>query len=544
MANLASASLAAPQASDPSASPPVPPEQSLDESTQTPDPQSQPVSPFGQRETVQPSVMPISPFSATATGAPAASTVSPVSVGGVQGYQPGSPAAEQARRQAAAEAAKVATTPPPPTIGRSIGGLVGAAVIAFFFCLLWLIVELFAGGRMGVLAWGLGGLIGLVAGAIAKTPSKGFAAATAGLAVMAILIAKIVMAGGVMLAAKGMGMAENLFVHTPDAVLKQNLVADEMLANDELDGAREEYAKASTEAFFSGSPGSFYGKLSEDAMEAEEPFLRELRERAQQVSAEDRETLIAESRKRHPMWIEDQNHYYAVLDAIYNEPEDLDPRQKSFARAELSLINGDDYSDRYFQRVNSDEINQQRKEIRQRVATRLNQMDVTEIDTAIRETMKRSGTWNPFLDASVAMKAKMFADGEFASPLDQQVRADLAAQFNEEEADNQDYYGQTDWPTIDKRSTEINRLVIVRLVEFNQEQRDVLIADTLTKHPNWMRREISAEDRMERLSEEMGNFGDGTFLSSLGVVLGPLDFLWIGLAGCSAFGTVRKLGQG
>ena len=467
----------------------------------------------------------------------------PVALAGVQGLQPGSPAAERARQQAAAVVAAEAAAPPPPSLGRSVGGLFGAAVIAFFFCAIWLIIEVFSGGRMGILAWALGGLLGLVAGAIAKTPSKGYAATVAALAIFAIVMAKFSMAGGIMLASKGLSMADEFMSNfSPDADKHQHALADDLLAQGQLDGAREEFAKSYTKAYFAGELGENSEDLSPEAYEIEEAFRIDLRNQLKELSNEEKEALVAASRKRHLLWIEDQNHYEAILFALSQEPESLTEKQNNFVRAELSFINEEKYSASYHGVFSQEEIQASRSAVRKLAAERLNKMDEPAIDRAIRQVMKARPHWNPFSDATTAMTAKMLADGEFQSPLKEQVTADLEIQFDPMSEVSSGYYETANWELIDDRSNKIKKMVTTRLAEFDKEQRDVLVADVVEKHPQWMRSEIGDEERQAVRKEQIGDLGDGTFLSSLGVVTGPFDLLWMIFAGSTAFATTRKFG--
>ena len=60
--------------------------------------------------------------------------------------------------------------------------------------IVWLVLAAMSGYELGILAWAIGGLIGFVAGVIAKNPSPVYCGMVALIAMGAILSAKLLMA--------------------------------------------------------------------------------------------------------------------------------------------------------------------------------------------------------------------------------------------------------------------------------------------------------------------------------------------------------------
>ena len=144
---------------------------------------------------------------------------------------------------------------------RSAVGLVVAGLVAGVFTVIWVVLALATEREFGILAWGMGALVGLVAGVIAKNPAPWFCAAAAGLAALSILAAKGIMAGTILLAAYGMDWAADPFgmagfgdewamMQDPALAARHNAVMDQMLADGEFSGDVETVAQSQVALVF------------------------------------------------------------------------------------------------------------------------------------------------------------------------------------------------------------------------------------------------------------------------------------------------------
>lgn len=70
---------------------------------------------------------------------------------------------------------------------RSAAGLGAGAVVACFFSVVWVILVVVTHYQFGILAWGIGALVGLTTGLIARNPTPVFGLLSAGLAFASLM---------------------------------------------------------------------------------------------------------------------------------------------------------------------------------------------------------------------------------------------------------------------------------------------------------------------------------------------------------------------
>ncbi|TWT54072.1 hypothetical protein Pla22_17070 [Rubripirellula amarantea] len=431
-------------------------------------------------------------------------------------------------------------------LGLSIGGFITAVIVASIFMVVWLVVAAVTGRELGVLAWGLGGAIGAVAGFIARNPSKLYCGSAAGLAVVSILMAKVVMAKVVMamflmLASLGMDVMQEFANYSPERVKQLHALADEKLANGELDGYEKDYAQRYVKAFYSGQHEVLYEEVdvSEDQYEIQQSFAEDLGQELDALTPQDIEKLVSKAKARHPEWIEDNNHYLAMVDQLANEPGALPDDLLAHARNELAGLDEVQDTD-YYESVAPKVMRERRNQLRDVAAQRLVSLDASATDEAVRTALKNHPLWNPFPDASHAMMETMYENGEFQGPLARHAEAAIAATFDDEYSE---YYDEVDYDEIDSRDNDVQKLISAKLVDLDATGREQVIAEARLRHPDWYGENMTLEQQqaeMQRAMEEIG--GDGSFLGSFAAVCGPLDLLWIFLGASTAYSTSRKLG--
>ena len=143
-------------------------------------------------------------------------------------------------------------------MGPAVGALFAAAGVGLLCTFGWVMLWGLTGLQAGLLAWGTGGLIGLVAGAIAKNPSPVFCSLVAVIAAISFFSSKIIMALIVMVVAKGIGMVQNFANFDFQDYRYAYAIKDQMLVDDELTGAEKALAQKQVDDFF-GNNQAFYG---------------------------------------------------------------------------------------------------------------------------------------------------------------------------------------------------------------------------------------------------------------------------------------------
>ncbi|MEM6853089.1 MAG: hypothetical protein AAF593_01645 [Planctomycetota bacterium] len=180
-----------------------------------------------------------------------------------------------------------------PTVGgtgRMALGLTAASAVGVVSCVVWLLIMLFAGAELGLLAWGIGGLIGLTAGLIGRNPSPIYCGLTAGIAAVSILGAKAVVAGVVTLGVMGMAMMEDWGMISS---LEHHAVMLQMVDDGELTGTEAEYAQFEARTFFGDElTDAEYARYDEvyDAWETVDPMVVE---RTAAMSEAEQEAAVA-----------------------------------------------------------------------------------------------------------------------------------------------------------------------------------------------------------------------------------------------------------
>ena len=513
-----------PSLSDPLQTPATEPLPSHSDPLQTP-PSDQPTTP-------------VNPFALDTSGTPNA----PASPSGLDGLAAASSLPSLGTPSAAGLKPSSATPnqapPPKASFGKSFAGLLVAVLVAGVFTVLWLVIAAVTGFELGILAWGMGGAVGLVAGVIARNPSKVYCGLAAAIAVMSVLTAKGIMAALIMLMSWGADVLGDMADLTPERQKLNYAMADQMLVDGKFDGLEEEYVQLYTATFFSGD-ADIYDEMTEEMFEISDGVEKTIRDELKTKTPEEETQLLAAARQRHPEWIENHDHFLAVTDEMLNEEGALTEELAAHAKSDLAPLD-QTWDEAYYESVAPAEMANRRVELRKLAAERLAKMSEAERDQAVRNTLERHLTWQVYPDAYHAMLEKLHNEGAFSGPLAEHAKANFEYEFTEAYPD---YFDEISDEDSESRDKELRTAVNKRLVPLDSAGRAALIAQTKARHPDWYGESMpmdEAQQEMEDALDEIG--GDGTFWGSLAVVFSPIDLLWLFLGASTAFGTAHKYG--
>lgn len=431
-----------------------------------------------------------------------------------------------------------AGTPTTTSMGKSIGGLAVAMLVAGAFSVVWLIVAAVSGFELGILAWAMGGAVGCVAGLIGRNPSPVYCGLAATIAVMSVLVAKGIMVAVLMALSWGADLALDLADFYPEQQKYTAVMADQMLADGEFEGIEKQYAEVYVSSYFAGD--DVYDVMSDEMYEVSDQVDERVEAQLDMKTAEEKEHLCEAARARHPNWIEDHNHYLAIVDAMQNEEPALKEELAAHAKSEFAIAEGS-WDEAYYNAVSADDQTRRQSELRMLAAERLNDMDEPQRDQAVREALQRHLSWNPYPDAHNALLEKMHAEGAFAGPLAEHAKATIDSELM---ADYSDYFDDLADDEYEKRDAQLRTKVNERLVSLDVAARDALIEDAKSRYPDWQRQSMTPEEarqEMEEVFEELGT--DGTLRGNFLAVFGIIDLLWLFLGATTAFGTAMKYGS-
>ena len=429
------------------------------------------------------------------------------------------------------------------TFGRSILGLLAAAAVAGTLGIVWVLIVAFAGFEVGYMAWGVGALVGLTAGAIARNGSFIYCGAASVIAVGGVVFAKLILAVAIMAMVFMVGFVDSIERHTPDGEALIHALADEKLNDGTIGPEDKELAREMTESFYTDTVDL---RTEEDApwddanfeedLEARDEFARRMWSEISELDDEQRKALLDRARQRRPDWIGDPYQIQAAVDALAEDPATLSEEGRQEAMAQRAALDND--SERMaaaYEGVSPEEITKRQEEVRNAALGLLRSMSAEERDALVRETMGKHPEWTPFEAAYFAVMDQMRRDGSLAEPLVEYAEKAIESryQINMEDFD----FEQIAEQAADPRNTELRKVVNQRLATMNAEQRDAASDAFRLAHPEYFEADQEALEWRQSV-EEIGS--DGTFFGSLAVVLQPLDALWVLLGASSAFTIARR----
>ncbi|MCA9142474.1 MAG: hypothetical protein KDB05_06795 [Planctomycetales bacterium] len=507
----------------------IPTESALATNPLEPAPQTATAQPTASQPAAQPNPFaidtpqtnPVAPATSPYADSPYASSMPAVNTAASPGPTPASPSAS-------------ANT----SIGKSIAGLVVAMLVAGVFTAIWLVVVAMSGYELGILAWGMGGAVGLVAGLIGRNPSSVYCGLAAAIAVMSVLAAKGIMIAVLMAMSWGAEFVMDLADLSPEQEKFRAVMADQMLVNGELSGMEKQYAEAYVTAYFSG--GDVYDEMTDEMYEVSDQVDEKIQAQLDLMSEPDQELMCAAARERHPEWIEDHNHFLAIVDEMQHEENALTAELAAHAKYETAMLDNA-WDDEYYESVEGDEITKRQRELRVLAAKRVNAMDESQRDQLVLTSLQRHLSWNPFPDAHNAMLEKMHGEGVFTGPMAEHAKATIEYEMTD---GYPDYFDEISEEDMESRDEQLVKMVNERLISLDAAARQALIADAESRYPDWYHGNMTGDADLQELQEAMDEIGtDGSFRGNFLAVFSFMDLLWLFLGASTAFGTARRYGM-
>lgn len=455
-------------------------------------------------------------------------------------------------RQNASEGGFAYQAEPPRTTsaGRSIAGLAAAMGVGLAAMIVWLVLAAMSGYELGILAWGIGALIGLVAGVIARNPSPAYCAIVAVVAMGAILSAKLVMALAILAIHFFSTQMEEL-VLPPVNDKYAHAYVDQVLADNYFVGDQKRFAIELNEDYFepraeddleAPEEGEAAKTLTEVQQEMDDQLRREfyrlVRQRVDNASDQEKATWLANAHQRHPSWIEDHSHFQAAVIELMGQPDQLDAELQAHAQYTLSFLtdDGNSYDEAYEDNITPAEFNRRDRALSQKCAEFLRGKSPAEIETLLRQGLQKYPAFAPYPDAFTATLDKMVLDGSLDPALQTHATLYLNTELGPEE--EMAYYDAERTPEFVATDTAMRRAVNDRLMTMDEAARKAAVRDTGARHPNWYA--VNENTELPDMAEMKKDLGDGTFVGSLKMVFGVYDLLWLFLGATTAYGTAMR----
>lgn len=204
--------------------------------------------------------------------------------------------------------------------GKMVLGLGVAGAVAAACSVVWLAIMAFTGYEVGILAWGIGGFVGLTAGLIARNPSPIYCGLTACIAGGSILAAKAVVAAFLSLAVWGVGVAGEF---SPENIAVHHVVMQQMLDENAFTGPEADYAQETVAAYFGDELPDEQPNADWDAyFAAWESVDNQVAARVDTLDDAQRQQLLNDASAQHANWnLADAGEADAQLDQALAEFE-------------------------------------------------------------------------------------------------------------------------------------------------------------------------------------------------------------------------------
>ena len=440
-------------------------------------------------------------------------------------------------------------TVPQTTFGRSFLGLVAATFVGGLCAIAWLAVMLLLQLEIRILAWGIGVLIGLVAGSIAKNPSVIYCSLVACVAGFSILASKFVMVAILMITSLGVSIFEefqNLFVSNEF----EHAYVDQQLADNAYQGEKVELAETFNKNYFEESDapkfvinGQEIGGLNNDVDAMGQPmseFRKEVRMAISSASKEQKETWINNARKRHPDWIVDPSYATAAKILLLSEPgkldEDLAKQASHEVRIADYLLHSADASDGYLVNTPNETLKLRSDTLKTLVRATLKDLDLEGLRNLAKEAAAKDSSFVPDETAFIVIVDELLNNGalpaELRSHASSRVKSVTASDFSS------DVFSRLGSSEFIEQELKLRKIVTPIWVTSTSEEIDQKTAASKIRHVGWDPDSTNPNwTPSEEFKEEIG---DGSFIGSVKKVFTVSDLFWLLLGFVSAFGTARS----
>lgn len=440
-------------------------------------------------------------------------------------------------------------TVPQSSFGRSFLGLVAATFVGGLCAVAWLAVMILLQLEIGILAWGIGVLIGLVAGSIAKNPSVIYCSLVACVAGFSILASKFVMVAILMITSLGVSLFEefqNLFASNKF----EHAYVDQQLADNNYQGDKIKLAEEFNRNYFeeSNAPkfvinGQEIGGLNSDADAMGQPmseFRKEVRMAIANASKEQKETWVNNARKRHPEWIVDPSYATAAKILLLSEPgkldEDLSKQASHEVRIADYLLHSTDASDGYLVNTPNETLELRSDTLKTLVRAKLKDLDLEGLKNLAKEAAGKDCSFVPDETAFIVIVDELLNNGELPAELrshaSSRVKSVTSSDFSS------DVFSRLGSREFVEQELKLREIVTPIWVASTSEEIDQKIADSKIRHAGWDPDFTNSNwTPSEEFKEEIG---DGSFIGSVKKVFTVSDLFWLLLGFVSAFGTARS----
>jgi hypothetical protein len=438
---------------------------------------------------------------------------------------------------------------PQTSFGRSFLGLVTATLVGGICAVAWLTVIIVFQVEIGILAWAIGALIGLVAGSIAKNPSAIYCSLVACVAGFSILASKFVMVAFLMIASLGVNFVEDL----------QNLVVsnkyehayvDQQLTQNAYQGEKLKLAETFNKNYFDDGEeldlvfnGQEIGGLNGTPETMGKPmsdFRKEIRMAVSIATKEQKELWIDNAKKRHPDWIVDPSYATAAKILFLNEPGKLDEDLAKHAAYEVRiadyLLHSSDASDSYLADTPDEVLELRSDTLKTLVRAKLKDLDSQGLNDLAKQAAAKDTSFVPDETVFIVITDELLAKGEL--PAELRSHASNRVQSVTQSDFSSDFFVNLGSQEFVEKELKLRQIVNPILIASTAEEIDQKIADSKIRHAGWDPDSTNPEwIPSDELKEEIG---DGSFVGSLKKVFSASDLLWLFLGFASAFGTARS----
>ena len=407
--------------------------------------------------------------------------------------------------------------PSGPTKAGSIGGWFAGVGIGLLAALVWgVIATIFIGPAGQALAWGIGAIVGCIAGLIARNRSIVFCTSTMLGALLCIMFGKLIAATVAMLAVNAVSFAQNISASfMPDTAVSVG-VMKQMADEGAFEGDEKTYADLKVESFFDNShvyESDGYEALN-DSCEIEVQM--KVQSRLGDMTTEEKTAIAEQMRADHPEWIEHDYHFIAILDSMVANGEIEGETLLTEAELELETIHDSD--EEYVMTIADRSLS---SGLKSTVSKKYAELSEEQREAAVRECTARHPGWLPDRTKFLAVLEKKLNDGDLPEEL-QPVAKSIV-------------------------NEEMKGIYQEEISKMELDEVDALIESAKLKYPL-----IAGSIDESALLGEVGNtldetidwFGnDGTFSNAFMTRFSAMDSIWIMLGLVSAFAIAFTLGQ-
>ncbi len=427
--------------------------------------------------------------------------------------------------------------------------------------ILWIAITIYTGREFGLLAWAIGGLVGVVAGSIAKNPSVVFCSVVAGIAALSILSAKLIIAAGLYIVSQGLTFAKNLDAVALEEEKYAAAIKDEMLTSGGFTEEERPLVVEQVNDFFLNGmdmgealasmidpddvitfdptkdvPDGDANRNWTDDLRLTASINAKVASRLEAMGPAEKKAVLERAMAKYPNWFEWHHEYAAIIHHLSTSGALTDEAVRTYAQKEIELISGK-FDEQYYENTSGEEMSRLEDELRKLAAEKRKSLDAKAMDDMVIESLKQQPNWVGHPDEHVAVMELIQRENGFPADLQAYVRDSLSLEFGTLEGDSMQ--DTMDVEAIEKMDGRIAEIVNGRLVGMDLEQRQKLVADLNRRIPTWKDR-LGMDPDFKKVEQEVGL--NLTFVGALGKVFQWTDALWVFLGVSTAYGAAYRRG--